>query len=43
MFSTLFDYFKDTFAYASFSIDIALSQIGIQLDIKITLLTNIES
>jgi hypothetical protein len=43
MFSTLFDYFKDAFAYTSFSIDIALSQIGIQLDIKITLLTNIES
>jgi hypothetical protein len=32
MFSTLFEYFKDAFAYASFSIDIALSQIKVQLD-----------
>jgi hypothetical protein len=33
MFSILFDYFKDAFAYALFNIAIALSQIGVQLDI----------
>jgi hypothetical protein len=33
MFSTLFDYFKDAFAYASFNIAIALSKTGVQLDI----------
>jgi hypothetical protein len=39
MSSTLFDYFKDTFAYASLDINIALLQTGVQLDIKVISLT----
>jgi hypothetical protein len=42
MFSTLFDYFKDTFAYASFNMSIALPQTGVQSDIIITSLTSIQ-